>query len=154
MNDSEQKTVKTAKMVFARNCDLKSGGMGQVWYMLDADLNIPEGAEAQVYEAKKKGIRPHPGQIYEFKMDEVGSISGGVFHGLYEDEDWRRQMTTLNRGYRDNKRLDTLERKSRKDDPFDELLEKLQTEYNRLVGPAKHVFLARVIAKITRGVRI
>ena len=155
MSETERpEAVATVKMVFAYDSRDTKDQTIQVWYLLDADGNVPEDEEQyKLYHGLVK--KPWPGAVYEFTKYEDGKVNKDApYHGIYEDDDLRRKWTTLHKGYHDTLRLEALERKGRKDDPFDPLLAKLRVEYNRLVGNNRELFLARVIARITRGVKL
>lgn len=145
--------VKTIQMVFARETATTKNETIQVWYVLDQDGNIVGGEEDYklYFKACKK---PFPGAVYLFDNPEGTTVRNARYHGLYHDEELRLKWNSLHRGYHDEKALERRHAKDSKDDPLEPLLDKLNREYNRLIGDSRTMFLARCLAKITRGKKL
>ena len=121
-----------------------------------APPGTPPSEDVRLYSGRKM-VNHSPGTIRRVRThpkDKDSIYVPGEYVGMWEDMEWRTQVgledRVITHVFADEKR----EKKEQKEDPLLQILEPLQTIYNRMGPPGRAQLIARVVYELQKGRRL
>lgn len=151
-----EKRVKVLMVFMCHERGRSSRDLLQAWKVVteqeyaDGDRIDDDYAHARAFVSLVK--KPSAGAVYDGEMSEDGKsvyTTSMRYRGVWKNDEQRAEWYAANRATMDNYDAEKREKKDAGENPIYDLMVPLKRMYDKQIGPARHLFLARVISFLT-----